>query len=127
MQILTGLDNENHYTTAYDLYLICNEAVKYDKFIEIVHTASYNSVYHDKNGNEKTIDLSTTNAYLKGEAVAPDNITVIGGKTGTTNAAGSCLILYSKDQSGNPYISVILQSSDRTTLYQEMTGLLGEI
>ena len=92
-----------------------------------MHTASYNSVYHDKNGNEKTIDLSTTNAYLKGEAVAPDNITVIGGKTGTTNAAGSCLILYSKDQSGNPYISVILQSSDRTTLYQEMTGLLGEI
>lgn len=122
-----GLTDPNHYTTAYDLYLICNEAVKYDKFIEIVHTASYTSVYHDKNGNEKTIDLSTTNAYLKGEAYAPDNITVIGGKTGTTNAAGSCLILYSKDQSGNPYISVILQSVDRTTLYQEMTGLLGEI
>ena len=51
----------------------------------------------------------------------------MGGKTGTTNAAGSCLILYSKDQSGNPYISVILQSPDRTTLYQEMTGLLDEI
>ena len=101
--------------------------MKYDKFIEIVHTASYSSVYHDKNGKEKTIDLSTTNAYLKGEAFAPDNVTVIGGKTGTTNAAGSCLILYSKDQSGNPYISVILQSSDRTTLYQEMTGLLDEI
>lgn len=122
-----GLTDPNHYTTAYDLYLICNEAVKYDKFIEIVHTASYNSVYHDKNGGEKEINLSTTNAYLKGEAFAPDNVTVIGGKTGTTNAAGSCLILYSKDQSGNPYISVILQSSDRTTLYKEMTGLLGEI
>ena len=122
-----GLTDPNHYTTAYDLYLICNEAVKYDKFIEIVHTASYSSVYHDKNGKEKTIDLSTTNAYLKGEAFAPDNVTVIGGKTGTTNAAGSCLILYSKDQSGNPYISVILQSPDRTTLYQEMTGLLDEI
>ena len=101
-----GLTDPNHYTTAYDLYLICNEAV---------------------NGKEKTIDLSTTNAYLKGEAFAPDNVTVIGGKTGTTNAAGSCLILYSKDQSGNPYISVILQSPDRTTLYQEMTGLLDEI
>ena len=122
-----GLTDPNHYTTAYDLYLICNEAVKYDKFIEIVHTASYSSVYHDKYGKEKTIDLSTTNAYLKGEAFAPDNVTVIGGKTGTTNAAGSCLILYSKDQSGNPYISVILQSPDRTTLYQEMTGLLDEI
>ena len=122
-----GLTDPNHYTTVYDLYLICNEAVKYDKFIEIIHTASYNSVYHDKNGKEKEFSLSTTNAYLKGEAFAPDNVTVIGGKTGTTNAAGSCLILYSRDQSGNPYISVILQSSDRTELYREMTDLLGEI
>lgn len=122
-----GLTDPNHYTTVYDLYLICNEAVKYDKFIEIIHTASYNSVYHDRNGKEKEISLSTTNAYLKGEAFAPDNVTVIGGKTGTTNAAGSCLILYSRNQSGNPYISVILQSSDRTELYREMTDLLGEI
>ncbi len=122
-----GLTDPNHYTTAYDLYLICNEAVKYDKFIEIIHTASYSSVYHDKNGNEKAIDLSTTNAYLKGEAFAPDNVTVIGGKTGTTNAAGSCLILYSRDNSGNPYISIILQSTDRTVMYTEMTDLLNEI
>ncbi len=122
-----GLTDPNHYTTVYDLYLICNEAVKYDKFIEIIHTPTYNSVYHDQAGNEKEISLSTTNAYLKNEAFAPDNITVIGGKTGTTSAAGSCLILYSRDQSSNPYISVILQSSDRTVLYQEMTGLLGEI
>lgn len=122
-----GLTDPNHYTTAYDLYLICNEAVKNDKFVEVMHTASYNSVYHDKNGNEKSIDLATTNAYLKGEAFAPDNVTVIGGKTGTTSAAGSCLILYSKDNSGNPYISVILQSTDRTMMYTEMTDLLGEI
>lgn len=122
-----GLTDPNHYTTAYDLYLICNEAVKYDKFVEIVHTAAYTSVYHDKNGNEKTIDLTTTNAYLKSEIPSPDHVTVIGGKTGTTNAAGSCLMLYARDDSGNPYISVILQSSDRTTMYQEMTDLLSEI
>ena len=122
-----GLTDPNHYTTAYDLYLICNEAVKYDKFVEIIHTTTYNSVYHDKNGKDKNIDISTTNAYLKGDAVAPENVTVIGGKTGTTNAAGNCLILYSRDNSGNPYISVILQSSERTVMYKEMTDLLEEI
>lgn len=122
-----GLTDPNHYTTAYDLYLICNEAVKYDKFVEIVHTADYTSVYHDKDGNNKEINLSTTNAYLKGEASAPDNVTVIGGKTGTTNAAGSCLVLYSRDQSGNPYISVVLQTPSRDVLYSEMTELLGGI
>lgn len=122
-----GLTDPDHYTTAYDLYLICNEAIQYDKFVEIIHTSKYNSVYHDKNGKEKDLSLTTTNAYLKGEAFAPNNITVIGGKTGTTNAAGSCLILYAKNQQGNSYISIILKSSDRTVLYQEMTELLGEI
>ncbi len=122
-----GLTDSNHYTTAYDLYLICNAAVQYDKFVEIIHTSSYTSTYHDKNGNEKTMDLTTTNAYIKGEAFAPNNVTVIGGKPGTPNAAGSCLLIYSRDSSGNPYISVILQSTDRTTMYTEMTDLLGEI
>jgi D-alanyl-D-alanine carboxypeptidase (penicillin-binding protein 5/6) len=122
-----GLTDPNHYTTAYDLYLIMNEAVKYDKFIEIIHTSTYKSVYHDKNGSEKTIDLSTTNAYIKSEIGTPDNVTVIGGKTGTTIAAGSCLIIYARDNSGNPYISIVMQSVDRTTMYIEMTDLLDEI
>lgn len=122
-----GLTDPNHYTTAYDLYLICNEVVKYDKFIEIIHTQNYTSVYHSGSGGEKTIDVTTTNAYLKGEIPMPGNVTVIGGKTGTTNAAGNCLILYSKNKSGNPYISIILQSKDRTTMYSEMTDLLSEV
>ena len=122
-----GLTDPNHYTTAYDLYLICNEAVKYDKIVEIIHTSSYTSVYHDGNGNDKFIDVANSNAYIKGEIPSPDNVTVIGGKTGTTNAAGNCLIVYARDNSGNPYISIILQSSDRTIMYTEMTDLLSEI
>lgn len=122
-----GLTDPNHYTTAYDLYLISNEVLKYDKFTELIHTSNYTSTYHDKDNNEKSIDIQNSNAYIKGEAFAPDNVTVIGGKTGTTSAAGNCLILYSKDKSGNPYISIVLKSSDRTTMYQEMTALLKEI
>ena len=82
-----------HYTTAYDLYLISNEAMKYDKFLELIHTATYTSTYRDRNNNEKSIDIQNSNAYIKGEAFAPENVTVIGGKTGTTSAAGNCLIL----------------------------------
>ena len=67
------------------------------------------------------------NAYIKGEAFAPNNVTVIGGKTGTTNAAGNCLVIYARNSAGNPYISVVLQAPDRTTMYTEMTDLLGEI
>lgn len=122
-----GLTDPNHYTSVYDLYLICNEAVKYDKFVQVIQTPSYKSVYYDKNSKEKSISISTTNAYLKGEAFSPKNVTVIGGKTGTTAAAGSCLLLYSKDTKGNPYISIVMKSSDRTILYKEMTEILQEI
>jgi len=54
----------------------------------------------------------------------PDGITVIGGKTGTTIKAGSCLVLYSKDKSDKEYISVILKSDSKTSLYSQMSYLL---
>ena len=122
-----GLTDPEHYTTAYDLYLISNEAMKYDKFLELIHTATYTSTYRDRNNNEKSIDIQNSNAYIKGEAFAPENVTVIGGKTGTTSAAGNCLILYSRDKSGNPYIAIVMQSKDKTVMYTEMTDLLSEI
>lgn len=122
-----GLQDDNHYVTAYDMYLIFNKAMQYELFNEIIHMTSYNTTYTDKNGNSKELDFSTTNQYLKGNYKAPDNITVIGGKTGTTSAAGSCLILLTRDVSGNPYISVILRAPERGKLYEEMTELLLEV
>ncbi len=122
-----GLHDENHYVTAYDMYLIFNEAMKYELFTEIINKDSYTTTYMDRNGETKTFDFKTTNQYLQGACEAPENITVIGGKTGTTSAAKSCLILLTRDSSGNPYISVILHASERSVLYEEMTGLLSEI
>ena len=122
-----GLSDDNHYTTAYDLYLIFNEAIKYDSFNEIIHMASYQTTYYDKNGKAKELTVNNTNRFLKGDFQAPENITVIGGKTGTTNAAGHCLILLSRDTSGAPYISVILNSSASDVLYPEMVQLLEQI
>lgn len=122
-----GLTQDNHYVTPYDIYLIFNEAIKYDMFNEIIHMSSYSTVYKDKNNNEKEMSFETTNQYLKGNYNSPDKITVIGGKTGTTNAAGNCLVLLSKDISGNPYISVMMSCRERAIMYESMTDLLDEI
>ena len=119
-----GLNAENHYVTAYDMYLIFNEALKYDTVNEIISMTSYDTVYTDKNGSEKTLSVKNTNQYLAGDVAAPDRVTVIGGKTGTTSAAGNCLILLARDTSGNPYIAVILKSAERGILYTEMNALL---
>ena len=65
-----GLNAENHYVTAYDMYLIFNEALKYDTVNEIISMTSYDTVYTDKNGNEKTLSVKNTNQYLAGNVAA---------------------------------------------------------
>jgi len=122
-----GLTDENHYITAYDMYLIFNEACKYELFKEIISMPSYKTAYHDASGAEVSFDKPSTNWYFNGEATAPTGITVLGGKTGTTNAARNCLVLLSSDTSGKSYISIILKSPERGIMYTEMTGLLGVI
>ena len=119
-----GLTEEGHVTTIYDLYLIFNEVIQYERFREIIQLTSYTSVYTDANGAQKTIDIPNTNQYFMGNVEAPENITILGGKTGTTNAAGNCLILYVKDNAGNPFISIILRADKRENLYNDMNRLL---
>ena len=122
-----GLHDDNHYTTAYDLYLIFNELLKYDKFISIVNEESYTATYTNVSGEEVTKEFATTNRYLKGTEKSPDGITVVGGKTGTTSKAGNCLILYSKDNRDKAYISLILQADGGNSLFTQMTHLLEKI
>lgn len=122
-----GLSDDNHYTTVYDMYLITNAAVQYERFNEIIRTTEYSTVYYDKKGNSKELSINSTNYYFQGQAEAPAGITVLGGKTGTTNAAGHCLTLVSRDTSGNPYISVIMRAESREDLYSQMSDLLDEI
>lgn len=122
-----GLTDDSHYTTAYDLYLVFNEAMKYDKFKEIISMTEYATTYSDRDGNAKELNIKNSNLYLTGDYQPPSNVNIIGGKTGTTNSAGSCLILLSDDQKGNPYISVILKATDRDSLYKEMSRLLEQV
>lgn len=122
-----GLSDQNHYTTAYDMYLIFNDAIKYDKIKECINMSSYQTVYHDSTGADKDVSVNATDQYINGNHSTPSGVTVIGGKTGTTNDAGHCLILLSNDTSGNPYISIVMQAQDTDSLYGAMDSLLSLI
>ena len=54
-------------------------------------------------------------------------MTVLGGKTGTTDEAGYCLALVSQNAYGEPFISVILHASTKVELYEDMNTLLSNI
>lgn len=120
-----GLTSDEHLTTAYDLYLIFNEALKYDKFKSIIESRYYQSTYSSASSKDKKMDYENTNRYISGKANIPENVNVIGGKTGTTKAAGACLVLYSKGtKTGDEYVSVIMKSETADTLYEDMSSLL---
>ncbi len=123
-----GLTDENHYTTAYDLYLIYSEALKLPKFREITGTVSYDASYVDASGAAVQKTWGCTNLYMLGRRDTPAGLTVFSSKTGTTQAAGSCLIMATRpNDSEDEYISVILKSSDRGSLYDNMTKLIAKI
>ena len=119
-----GLHDDEHYTTAYDLYLIFHELKKYKEFIKISGKETYTAKYKDASGNAVQKTFTTTDRYLNGKTQAPEGVTVLAGKTGTTNMAGSCLILYSLRDNGNEYISVVLKADYADSLFRQMTHLL---
>ena len=76
-----GLDNDDHYTTAYELAKLTDYALSNEKFAKIVNTKTQ-TIYI--NNNPQTI--SNTNELL-------GNLSgVYGVKTGFTNGANRCLV-----------------------------------
>ncbi len=122
-----GLTDENHYLTAYDLYLIFNEALKYQKFRDVTRSTAYTANYVDGNGNPVTKTWEGGNWYMVGQRETPEGLVVFSGKTGTTQAAGYCLIMASRDQENKEYISVVLKAPSRPGLYDNMTKIITKI
>ena len=118
-----GYHENEHYTTAYDLYLMWNACMKEDLFMEIVSSRRWNAVITQKDGSERAVTWNQTNKYLNGTREVPKGITMIGGKTGTTNDAGYCLMQYGKDSDDIPYLAIIMGATSSRNLYDNMTFL----
>ncbi|MBQ8305604.1 MAG: D-alanyl-D-alanine carboxypeptidase [Blautia sp.] len=122
-----GLQDENHYTTPYDIYLMLREALKYPQFTEITQQPSYVCNYTHQDGSEGVVRLESTDHYLTGESTPPKNVTVLGGKTGYTSIAGNCLALLSQNAFGKPFVSVVMGANTKDVLYAQMNSLLQAI
>lgn len=106
-----GLHDENHYCSAYDLYLIAKECQKYDVFNEIVKTKTY-SLPSTKLYTGKRI-LNNTNELLLPGTYYYSHCTGI--KTGHTTPAGECLVASSSYNDMN-LICVVLGGNLKNSL-----------
>ena len=103
-----GLDNEEHYTTAYELAKITDYALKNDDFKKIVSTTTTSISI---NGIQKTI--TNTNKLL-GQISG-----IYGVKTGFTNGAGRCLVTACKRD--NIDIITVIIGADTNKIRSEDT------
>lgn len=115
-----GMHNDEHYTTAYDLYLMANYAMQNETFRKYVTTTTYTLPTTNKYKNTDRICLNT-NEFLKKNSKYY-NKNVIGIKTGTTTEAKNCLISAIKNEKTTLY-SVTLHSETNADRYTETQAL----
>lgn len=107
-----GLHNDNHYTTAKDLYKISTYALTLPKFAEISNTDTYYCEGDD-------VPLITTNYLIDAYRGGEYYYTYAKGiKTGTTDQAGRCLVT-TATADGYSYLLVLLDSPYKEGEYEE--------
>ena len=111
-----GIHNSNHYTTAYDMYLIARYAMKNEEFVKIVSTYQHALSATNKYSKNDRI-MKNTNAFVNPSSRYYDE-NVKGIKTGTTLQAGNCLIT-STSKNGFDVITVILGAKTSESKFSE--------
>lgn len=101
-----GMPDDDHYTTAYDLYLIARYAMQNETFRTICKTVEYYVEPTNMTANQR--HFFNTNGLLSGKKYTGYYYDkCIGIKTGSTDAAGYCL-LSAAEQDGQRLIAVVL-------------------
>lgn len=118
-----GLDRSEHYTTAYDIYLILKEAYNHDLIREICTYDKYSFAYKTSAGESVGVDCEATNFFLIGYADLPANVTIKAWKTGTTTGAGNCLAMYIT-KNDKDYVVIASSGESKTVLYEAIVRLI---
>ena len=116
-----GIHNPEHYTTAYDMYLISKYAMENETFAKIVSTYKYTLPATNKYPNKDRI-MENTNSFINPSS-SYYNESVKGIKTGTTDQAGNCLITDSA-QNGLEFITVVLGAQTSNSKFSETQKMI---
>ena len=116
-----GVHSDDHYTTAYDMYLIAKYAMQNEEFRKIVSTEEYTLPATNKYTATDRV-MKNTNYFLnKNSKFYNENVKGI--KTGTTTQAGNCLVTdFEKD--GIEFIAVILGAKTSDSKFTETEKML---
>lgn len=113
-----GLHHPEHVTTAQDLAILCQEAMKEPIFRQMVQKASFSRPHTNK---QKAVQLATTNRLIK-KGTSYYYPHAVGIKTGYHRRAGHCLATQA-EKDGRALISVTLQAPSRDDRFSDTKKL----
>lgn len=113
-----GLHDDNHYTTAYDMALITQEAIKNEEFLKLTSTLKHTIPPTNKNTErylhqDNRMILENTDYYYE---------YCLGGKTGFTDQAGGTLVTWAK-KDGATLICVVMNARSNAQNYTDSISL----
>ena len=112
----------NIHSTAKDMLTIALESLQYPLIKEIIAKPTY--LIPATNTTPETL-IPNSHPFLSPlESYSSPYFTTIGGKTGTTSAAGNCLITIVKGADTHTYICVYFGGKTRDTMAKEIIELL---
>lgn len=115
----SGMPDDNHYSTAYDMALIFREAIKNDTFREIIGTQSF--IIEPTNMNTETRSFSSHHPLVVRSA--PEYYEgCFGGKTGVTDSAKNTLVS-GAERNGMTLIAVTMRADELGQLCQDQTNM----
>lgn len=114
-----GFHDDEHYTTAYDMSLFMQEAIKNEEFVKLISTKSYiipeTNIVNEKRylANKNKMIQPWSNFYYE---------YCVGSKTGFTDQAGNTLVTYGKKD--NIKLITVVMKDQGTNTYVDTKALL---
>jgi D-alanyl-D-alanine carboxypeptidase (penicillin-binding protein 5/6) len=110
-----GLPADRHRSSARDLVKLTTAACRHPLFVEVIRTRQHGCKLESAGGKRRNVVWKNTNRLLEREGW-------LGAKTGTTNAAGACLVAIG-ERNGERLIVVVLGATHNDARYTDTRNL----
>ncbi len=120
----SGLHEQYHYSTAYDMAVITAYAMKNTHCAEVLTALSYKPSANFRPGEGCTFWHGFLHNRLNDGAIQPTTATIKGGKTGWTGTeSGYCIASFARGKNGNDYVLITAKSESWATAVDDTINI----
>ena len=123
---VSGAEDENQYTTVYDIYLLFHQLLEYPDLIHAMGLSSYTMNSTKSNGDLKQQVLDTDNPYLTGKLSVPKGVTMLGGKYMSTKDQYATALLVQNNY-GDAFVLIVFRADSEEIMNSRIREMLKKV